>query len=222
MGQFSWIYSDTNKQLFDNYKADTYLLVPPPFQEKYGKAIYEGCYDGYGRFGKYDVYDLIAEWNREFLSEDMLRDKPKLENYGGLYDFEKRSLAEQGYSEEEINAKDLEQKQKYFENGMARYKESVQRLLDYKSGLSDAEMAKKYNKDWKREIGIDIACYDEQNASIPYSIKITTKPMAYETVEPSLSDPNQGWEVDYSDEKDLELEDELEVEFYNSMYRKSR
>ena len=33
MGQFSWIYSDTNKQLIDNRRADTYLLVPPPFQE---------------------------------------------------------------------------------------------------------------------------------------------------------------------------------------------
>lgn len=46
MGQFSWIYSDTNKQLIDNKRADTYLLVPKPFQEKYGKEIYEGCYDG--------------------------------------------------------------------------------------------------------------------------------------------------------------------------------
>ena len=28
MGQFSWIYSDTHKQLIDNKEADTYLLVP--------------------------------------------------------------------------------------------------------------------------------------------------------------------------------------------------
>ena len=53
MGQFSWIYSDTDKQLVDNKKADAYLLVPPPFQKKYGKTIYEGCYDGYGHFGIY-------------------------------------------------------------------------------------------------------------------------------------------------------------------------
>mgnify|MGYP006971531560 CR=1 FL=1 len=52
MGQFSWIYSDTNKQLIDKKFASTYLLVPKPFQEKYGKAIYEEHYDGYGRFGK--------------------------------------------------------------------------------------------------------------------------------------------------------------------------
>lgn len=32
MGQFSWIYSDTDKQLLDDVYADTYLLVPKPFQ----------------------------------------------------------------------------------------------------------------------------------------------------------------------------------------------
>ena len=75
MGQFSWVYSDTNKQLIDNRKADTYLLVPKPFQEKYGKAIYESCYDGYGRFGRYDVYDLIPEWNKEMIPEIIRRIK---------------------------------------------------------------------------------------------------------------------------------------------------
>ena len=75
MGQFSWIYSDTNKQLIDNRMADTYLLVPKPFQEKYGKAIYESCYDGYGRFGRYDVYDLIPEWNKEMIPEIIRRIK---------------------------------------------------------------------------------------------------------------------------------------------------
>lgn len=75
MGQFSWIYSDTNKQLIDNRMADTYLLVPKPFHEKYGKAIYESCYDGYGRFGRYDVYDLIPEWNKDMIPEIIRRIK---------------------------------------------------------------------------------------------------------------------------------------------------
>lgn len=77
MGQFSWIYSDTNKQVVDNKKADTFLLVPKPFQEKYGKAIYESYYDGYGHFGGYDVYKLIVEWNREMIPEIIRRGRNK-------------------------------------------------------------------------------------------------------------------------------------------------
>lgn len=75
MGQFSWLYSDNEKQMIDNKVADSYLLVPPPFQNKYGKYILETCYDGYGRFGNYDVYDLIIEWNREMIPEIIRRMK---------------------------------------------------------------------------------------------------------------------------------------------------
>lgn len=194
MGQFSWIYSDTNKQLVDNKRADTYLLVPPPFQNKYGKAIYESCYDGYGRFGGHDVYDLVAEWNREYLSESMLRDAPKSENFGGLYEFEKERLQELGLSDAQIQEKDNAQRAYYFNAAMARHKESIERLNDYRSGLSDEEMYEKYGNDWKRLIGIGIACYDEQNANIPFPIKITTKELNYHSVAASKSDPNQGWE----------------------------
>ena len=73
MGQFSWIYSDTNKQVVDCKDADTYLLVPEPFQDKYGKTIYEDCYDGYGHFGKYDIFDLVAEWNKDMIPEIIRR-----------------------------------------------------------------------------------------------------------------------------------------------------
>lgn len=73
MGQFSWIYSDTNKQVVDDKNADTFLLVPKVFRHKYGNAIYEGCYDGYGNFGGYDVYDLVLEWNRDMIPEIIRR-----------------------------------------------------------------------------------------------------------------------------------------------------
>lgn len=107
MGQFSWIYSDTNKQVVDDKEADTYLLVPKQFQHKYGKAIHESCYDGYGNFGGYDVYDLIAEWNRDCIPEIIRRvrngnwhctvsesDIQNLEAYhrGGKIDYELRRI----------------------------------------------------------------------------------------------------------------------------------
>ena len=52
-----------------------------------------------------------------------------------------------------------------------------------------------------RHIGIDIACYDKDNASLKYPIKITHDYDAvYEDCEYSPADPNQGWE--YEDESD--------------------
>lgn len=73
MGQFSWLYSDTGKQILNNESKDSYLLVPPKFQSKFGKYIKEKCYDGYGHFGEYDVYALVAYWNKDMIPEILRR-----------------------------------------------------------------------------------------------------------------------------------------------------
>lgn len=49
-----------------------------------------------------------------------------------------------------------------------------------------------------RLVGIDIACYDKDNASLRFPIKITHDPSAvYEWCAPSKGDPNQGWPWPY-------------------------
>ena len=61
-----------------------------------------------------------------------------------------------------------------------------------------AKTGKKYFE--YRYIGIDIACWDEDNAAIKYPIKITHTPNAvYENSNPSLGDPNQGWPTEEED-----------------------
>lgn len=64
MGQFSWLDCITDEQVVDNKVRDVYVLVPEEFG---GGHILETCYDGYGRFGGHDIYDLVVDWNRNYL-----------------------------------------------------------------------------------------------------------------------------------------------------------
>lgn len=61
MGFFSWKTSDTNKSISNVYSSrgalPVYLVTP------FGDYIKEDEYGGYGVFGGYDVYALVAKWN---------------------------------------------------------------------------------------------------------------------------------------------------------------
>lgn len=174
MGQFSWIYSDNGKQMLDDVEADSYLLVPEPFQREYGRYIKETYYEGYGIMGGYDVYDLVSRWNKEFLTSEIISPKPKREEC---------------------------ETERIFKALTDMYNEKISVYEDYKN-LSDADMKEKYGNDYERHIGINIACYDEQNASLPYPIKITSVPCEYRYASPSVSDPNQGWKMEDDDWED--------------------
>ena len=73
-----------------------------------------------------------------------------------------------------------------------------------------------------RDIGIILACYDEDNARLPYPIKITHDETAvYEDCEPSLSDQDQGWfcekeEYDEDEEWDDDESYKIETESTNT------
>ena len=79
-------------------------------------------------------------------------------------------------------------------------------FADFNGGVDDAAMRERYGDEWKRTVGIVLACYDEDNASLRYPIKITHDPTAvYEWCAPSKSDPNQGWADDddpYDDDEE--------------------
>lgn len=66
MGQFSWLDCKTGEQVLDDVCRKVYVLVPKEFG---GGHIMETCYDGYGRFGGHDIYELVVDWNREHLEE---------------------------------------------------------------------------------------------------------------------------------------------------------
>ncbi len=70
------------------------------------------------------------------------------------------------------------------------------------------ERCKDENGDWLpdeeiRGLGIDIACYDDQNAALEFPIKIVEDPsIPYEEAKPSVSCPHQGYFYGWDDEED--------------------
>ena len=125
MGQFSWYTCDTVKPVLDNEEKTVYLLNP------FGENIKETCYDGYGHFGKYDVYELVAQWNREAMSyEELLQfyEKPKLEDYGGLYSFEKEDLKAEGKTDAEIETIQIKKQKENYDRAMTWYEKDIKIL----------------------------------------------------------------------------------------------
>lgn len=166
MGQFSWITCDTKEQVVNNEIKDVYVLVPKEFGKE---NILEQCYDGYGNFGNHDIYDLVADWNKNYITIENLI-KPDRKRYGN-------------HPEDE----------EFFKAALEEYEKRCKALEDFKV-LPDKEMKEKYGNEFKRKIGISIACYNEQNAVLKYPIKIARlKNSVYEECSPSDSDPNQGW-----------------------------
>lgn len=166
MGQFSWITCDTKEQVVNNEIKDVYVLIPKEFGKE---NILEQCYDGYGNFGNHDIYDLVADWNKNYITIENLI-KPDRKRYGNRPEDEE-----------------------FFKAALEEYEKRCKALEDFKV-LSDKEMEKKYGKEFKRKIGISIACYNEQNAALKYPIKIARlRNSVYEECSPSDSDHNQGW-----------------------------
>lgn len=196
MGELSWKYANrkNRRAMKNNVKHDSYLLVPPEFQDQYGEAIYDDCYNGYGRIGRYDVYELVAIWNRQWLpKETTVMKKPVLEDFEGLWNFNKEELRKSGLSDAEVEALDYEKRSRPYNRALSRYKRDLQMLEDFESGCSDGDMKAKYGDEYLREIGINIACYDEDNKDLKYPIKIVDELCGYDDVYASLGDPRQGW-----------------------------
>lgn len=106
--------------------------------------IIENSYEGYGIFNGKDIYDLVVDWNKAYLTSIFDRLAVQNPNHWGIY---LRKLAA-FYQTDDKCAFDAE---------LTRIAESGNPHI---------------YKEWKREIGIAIA-YGKQNNDLPYPIKIT-------------------------------------------------
>ncbi len=168
MGCFSWMFADTNNEKALCIGHPGYLVRPD------GSFFLERCYDGYGRFGSQDVFDLVADWNREFLSRNPDYIVPQ---HGTTVQ------ADGSYKEAECKpVSSFEWYPAYSDLSLNR-QEVVKR-----SGISEY-----------RIIGIELACYNDQNEKLPFPIKVCESPCGYYSLPASKDDPNQG--IDYEKEK---------------------
>lgn len=187
MGYFSFMYADKRNSAM-KIDGQGYMLVPEEFREQYGAYIFEDCYNGYGRIGAYDIYELLALWNKAYINDSVIESikKPVFEEYGGLYAFQKEDMKKSGISDEEIEKKDLEIKNQYFEKAVKQYQDTVQSLRNFNSSGIE------YSREKLREIGIVL--FFEAGNKVKYPLKITSKPMIYEEVAKcSVDDPEQGF-----------------------------
>lgn len=185
MGQFSWLDCIDESQILDDVHADVYALIPKEFG---GGSLHETFYKGYGEFDGKDIYDLVAIWNRKFLAENP--------NY--IIPSRETKVSECRWY-------------KFFADMSMTAEDAVKAWT--KADVKEGYMLHGFEHEL-RIIGIDIACYDEDNAALPYPIKITHDAnRCYESCDPSDSDPDQGWY--YGCEEDDEEEDEEFLSVYD-------
>ena len=180
MGIFTWTDAAIeNPQMDDNYNYPDYCVVN---YEGYAKLICPDDteietehHDYYGRIGGYDIYELVAEWNRFYLDAGLIEEVPDVSEFGGLWSFEIESLRKSGKPEEEIQEMHRKAQEEHWKAAIGRRNRMAALFDEYKTGASESELSRKYGKYWKRDIGIEIACRDENAKKLKYPIKLTKR-----------------------------------------------
>lgn len=110
-----------------------------------GTVYEEKDYEGYGIFSGHDAYDLVVDWNRGRIQ-------------AALYNKTRRKKVEQVF----------------FDLAKAIDKDRESDCPSIAAHYADKGLCGTYMKtDWKRCLGIEIACDEMSNAMLPFPIKIT-------------------------------------------------
>jgi len=187
MGMFSWIDVDGLQNITDEDNVVA-MLIPEQHKEAVGKIFgvemgsngVEGKYDGYGSIitkegTKVDIYDVTPFLNicctadRQY--EDMLQYKTTEGNARTRLSNASKACTD-------------EIRQAYKDGKIETIADIVNIITNHDAGT--------FNE--FRSLGINLACYNNDNARLPYPIKVTTDPSrSYENSNFSMGDPNQGF-----------------------------
>ena len=175
---FSWVDVDGSQNITVKDEKVT-MLIPNERKEAVAKIFgteitgngIEGKYDGYGSVidkdgTETDVYDVVTFINLCLTSDEQFTEA--LSQFSNHFSDSTQDIA-----------KEIRQA---YKDGKVETKADLYAMVE---GTSLSEF---------RTIGIEMACYDNQNARIPYPIKWTVDDRnTYENSEFSMSDPNQGF-----------------------------
>lgn len=156
MGLFSFHTADTNRVIEVAGRGSSFpvaFLIPKEFG---GGKIVERHYDGYGHFGYEEAFELLAEWNLDYLSEDLLKVPVKEE-----------------YSRE------------WFYTAAVERRNKLCLCLQELKTNGASFMKKKYGKEWKRDLIINFYFeLQERQERLKYPLKIVENlNLSYEEVE---------------------------------------
>ena len=163
MGCFSWTFADTDNQQKLRLDHRGYLALPD------GNFLCANDYEGFGEFEGRDVYELVVWWNREYIAKNP---DAEVKAYSiTLHDYAPKKLKDFWWypviADLSLTGPEVVRKRK-----------EIEKI----KGLSEL-----------RGVGIDIACDDQNNAALPFPIKITkTTKKRYWELPPSKHDPDQG------------------------------
>ena len=111
-----------------------------------GSFIGTDCYGGYGMFGSHDAYDVVTDLNKPYL--DKVFADLEVRHPDGFFGSDLKDIAIAYMNDdEELRKKLLEE-------------------YDDRFGW--------IKPDWKRNIGITIACMEEDNEKLPFPLKIVS------------------------------------------------
>lgn len=162
MGYFTWTLANKRLQYCRNgdFSAkcklpyDGFACVVCPDDS----TITEICYEGYGMFDGHDIYELVVDWNKDYLEQI-------------FDDLAERNKDREGYWGEEL--RDLAIAYQHDDT------EKIKQIL--------AIHADEYDFLWKRSIGIAIACSNNENIPYPIKITDNVRPKPYAELPPSIN-----------------------------------